>query len=353
MEPKVCRVCGDSGGSGGFNYNAGNLSCKPCKIFFCRNYNKLKILKCSTKTDNCLIDYSNRRFCSRCRLLKCLKIGMKKAIDESSLNCLVKDNSNFDQLFLSRIISLSNNSTLNSAVLKQQKQMIITRMRRKRRTPQRLSIHEQQVLEQLQNALAAAFEDERQLPVVKRVSTAEEAFNQHCLYARRIVKFIKILVLRCAFNYSPHLQGYPMIEDESGARAVFLPLSKNLSKEGHQLKRQNRALYYGRNQVWLIHPQLENDEKIRDLLIAQALFQPLSGASSSADYQFNRYKSILYNYLQLKYHNRQRAQLKFCSLQNILKEFANLTKNSKLIFTSKFKNLENANEILKDLFNLM
>ena len=72
-----------------------------------------------------------------------------------------------------------------------------------------------------------------------------------------------------------------------------------------------------------------------------------------SSYQFNRYKSILYNYLQLKYHNRQRAQLKFCSLQNILKEFANLTKNSKLIFTTKFKNLENANEILKDLFNLM
>lgn len=229
---------------------------------------------------------------------------MKKAINESSTELpgesetqtttttsIIEDNSNFDQLFLSRIFSLSNNSTLNSAVLKQQKQMmIITRMRRKRRTPQRLSIHEQQVLEQLQNALSAAFEDERQLPVVKRVSTAEEAFNQHCLYARRIVKFIKsmppfrelkeeaeqftllkaffmkILVLRCAFNYSPHLQGYPMIEDESGARAVFLPLSKNLSKEEDRLKRQNRALYYGRNQVWLIHPQLENDEKIRDLV---------------------------------------------------------------------------------------
>lgn len=227
---------------------------------------------------------------------------MKKAIDESAelpenetqpttTTSIIEDNSNFDQLFLSRIFSLSNNSTLNSAVLQQkQKQMIITRMRRKRRTPQRLSVHEQQVLEQLQNALSAAFEDERQLPVVKRLSTAEEAFNQHCLYARRIVKFIKsmppfrelkeeaeqftilktffmkVLVLRCAFNYSPHLQGYPMIEDESGARAVFLPLSKNLSKEGHQLKRQNRALYYGRNQVWLIHPQLENDEKIRDLV---------------------------------------------------------------------------------------
>ncbi len=224
---------------------------------------------------------------------------MKKAIDESTelpdndlykatTTSIIEDNSNFDKLFLSRIFSLSGNNTLD-AVLKQQKQMIITRMRRKRRTPQRLSVHQQQVLEQLQNALAAAFEDERQLPVVKNVSSAEEAFNQHCLYAKRIVKFIKsmppfrelkeaeqftilkaffmkVLVLRCAFNYSPHLQGYPMIEDESGARAVFLPLSKNLSKEGHQLKRQNRALYYGRNQVWLIHPQLENDEKIRDLV---------------------------------------------------------------------------------------
>ncbi len=36
---KLCRVCGTK--ASGFNY--GGLSCEKCKIFFLRNYNKLKV----------------------------------------------------------------------------------------------------------------------------------------------------------------------------------------------------------------------------------------------------------------------------------------------------------------------
>ncbi|XP_053203607.1 nuclear hormone receptor HR96-like isoform X2 [Panonychus citri] len=70
---KICRVCSDR--AMGFNFNA--ITCESCKAFFRRNAFKSEKLRCPFNND-CIIDKSTRRFCQKCRLEKCLQVGMKK-----------------------------------------------------------------------------------------------------------------------------------------------------------------------------------------------------------------------------------------------------------------------------------
>uniref|UniRef100_A0A914ED95 Nuclear hormone receptor HR96 n=1 Tax=Acrobeloides nanus TaxID=290746 RepID=A0A914ED95_9BILA len=70
---KVCRVCGDKA----FSYNFNVITCESCKAFFRRNANKDKEIRCPFN-DQCDINIVSRRFCQRCRLQKCFRVGMKK-----------------------------------------------------------------------------------------------------------------------------------------------------------------------------------------------------------------------------------------------------------------------------------
>lgn len=72
-DKKQCSICGDK--ALGYNFDA--VSCESCKAFFRRNACKRKVPDCPF-TGSCKIDLNTRRFCSHCRLQKCLKVGMKK-----------------------------------------------------------------------------------------------------------------------------------------------------------------------------------------------------------------------------------------------------------------------------------
>ncbi|CAH1782767.1 unnamed protein product [Owenia fusiformis] len=78
----VCGICGDR--ALGYNFDA--VTCESCKAFFRRNAHKSKDLKCSFE-GCCKLDPHTRKFCSSCRLKKCLSIGMKKdwILDDSEL----------------------------------------------------------------------------------------------------------------------------------------------------------------------------------------------------------------------------------------------------------------------------
>jgi nuclear receptor subfamily 1 group I len=66
-------VCGDK--ALGYNFNA--VTCESCKAFFRRNALSNKEFTCPFN-ENCEITVVTRRFCQKCRLEKCFKIGMKK-----------------------------------------------------------------------------------------------------------------------------------------------------------------------------------------------------------------------------------------------------------------------------------
>lgn len=70
---KVCMVCGDK--ALGYNFNA--VTCESCKAFFRRNALSSKGFSCPFN-GTCEITVVTRRFCQRCRLQKCFKIGMRK-----------------------------------------------------------------------------------------------------------------------------------------------------------------------------------------------------------------------------------------------------------------------------------
>lgn len=70
--PKTCAVCGDK--ALGYNFNA--VTCESCKAFFRRNALAKKQFTCPFN-QNCDITVVTRRFCQKCRLKKCLDIGMK------------------------------------------------------------------------------------------------------------------------------------------------------------------------------------------------------------------------------------------------------------------------------------
>ncbi|CAH2261800.1 jg14183 [Pararge aegeria aegeria] len=70
---KICLVCGDK--ALGYNFNA--ISCESCKAFFRRNALVNKEFKCPF-SNNCEITVLTRRFCQKCRLEKCLSVGMVK-----------------------------------------------------------------------------------------------------------------------------------------------------------------------------------------------------------------------------------------------------------------------------------
>jgi len=71
----VCGVCG-SPATDVQHYGA--TACYSCRAFFRRCIGTGKEYKtCSRKTDRCVVDAVNRTNCKKCRLQKCLKVGMK------------------------------------------------------------------------------------------------------------------------------------------------------------------------------------------------------------------------------------------------------------------------------------
>lgn len=70
---KSFQVCSDK--ALGHNFNA--VTCESCKAFFRRNAISNKKFTCPF-SNACEITIITRRFCQKCRLEKCFKIGMKK-----------------------------------------------------------------------------------------------------------------------------------------------------------------------------------------------------------------------------------------------------------------------------------
>ncbi|XP_017471060.1 PREDICTED: nuclear hormone receptor HR96 isoform X1 [Rhagoletis zephyria] len=83
--PKSCAVCGDK--ALGYNFNA--VTCESCKAFFRRNALAKKQFTCPF-SQNCEITVVTRRFCQRCRLKKCIDIGMKSENIMSEEDKLIK-----------------------------------------------------------------------------------------------------------------------------------------------------------------------------------------------------------------------------------------------------------------------
>ena len=71
-----CEVCYDT-----IAPPKGIAACMACRKFFRRNYEKLSELPCTTGLERCNLEpqtaeYCRRNCCPKCRMTKCLEIGM-------------------------------------------------------------------------------------------------------------------------------------------------------------------------------------------------------------------------------------------------------------------------------------
>ncbi len=194
------------------------------------------------------------------------------------------DNQNSFDVSLHEILALSSSDKeTNVAISKSNVE------RKRQKLALCMTTHEQQVVTELQAALAASFEDETKLELVGSVTEVKTAFNLTSLYARRIIKFcksmppfkilkeadqftilksfyLKILMIRIAFIWDAEKQGYPVIEDESGRRALFMS-----SSLGQKMKCQD-IVEYNIRQTNRMHAALESDLVIRDLVRTNSAF---------------------------------------------------------------------------------
>ncbi|CRL05937.1 CLUMA_CG019099, isoform A [Clunio marinus] len=104
---KTCMVCSDK--ALGHNFNA--ITCESCKAFFRRNAISNKKFSCPF-SNACEITTITRRFCQKCRLEKCFKVGMKKEFimsdkDKELKRLKIEQNRNKRKLKLSSEMSSS------------------------------------------------------------------------------------------------------------------------------------------------------------------------------------------------------------------------------------------------------
>ncbi|XP_046438501.1 nuclear hormone receptor HR96-like isoform X2 [Daphnia pulex] len=112
MSGKVCGVCGDKA----LGCNFGATTCESCKAFFRRNALKGKEFRCPFE-NNCKIDAVTRRFCQKCRLKKCLDIGMKKEFIMSEEERTVKRRKIEENRMKKTKPGRTNNTKINSKQL--------------------------------------------------------------------------------------------------------------------------------------------------------------------------------------------------------------------------------------------
>eukprot|EP00092_Neocalanus_flemingeri_P009419 GFUD01010133.1.p1 GENE.GFUD01010133.1~~GFUD01010133.1.p1 ORF type:complete len:492 (+),score=107.38 GFUD01010133.1:80-1555(+) len=74
----LCHMCGVCGAPAADVQHYGSTVCYSCRAFFRRSVGCGKEYgKCARDTDSCVVDQVNRTNCKKCRLQKCVEIGMK------------------------------------------------------------------------------------------------------------------------------------------------------------------------------------------------------------------------------------------------------------------------------------
>ncbi|CAF1378910.1 unnamed protein product [Adineta steineri] len=97
--PLMCVVCDDS--AHGYNFDA--ISCDSCKTFFRRNaLRPVQKLKCRRNDAHCDVGFNIKKRCRKCRLEKCIEIGMRKewilTDNEEQKSAKVEENRRFKQI---------------------------------------------------------------------------------------------------------------------------------------------------------------------------------------------------------------------------------------------------------------
>lgn len=320
---KKCRVCGDK--ALGFNFNG--LSCESCKIFFRRNALRYESFKCSKGM--CVIDQSTRKCCPRCRLEKCFQIGMKKELirnKRSSTDSLTSSHSPFSD------DSGSANSPADPLA--------------------NFQPYHRDLITELMNA-KSIFNDEAQMKIVTHCKTIAEVFVHSAAYIRNIIKFCKSIESFKSLNQKDQL--VLLKEFFIDHQAIHFSFVYNRESDGISMKMMNRdneavfiklSIFYQwskinvvsifRQFIQIMSYEMENDQHIRNLLIAIQLFKAQENISNPELIRYHHYvyRYLLKRYLYNKYDNNfEKAEKKFEIFMTCFEELITIKELSSKIYS--------------------
>jgi len=251
---ELCQVCGDK--ASGYHY--GILSCEGCKGFFRRAVIKKSTNKC--KNDgNCEMNPHMRRKCPKCRLDKCIKLGMndQKVLSEYDGRSKRQKKEKSDFVALSN--QLPSNRPVNGESIPS------------------LTSHQRNLVEMLQ-----ANEQRFQWPTqedVDKVTPWVDGNDSHRSKASRFAHFteLAILIVQLVVEFTKHLPGFLSVSQEDQIillkactiEVMLLRAAKQYDKKSKAINFLN-GKFYDKNSFYRAGMQIEFVDPIFDFCNSMA-----------------------------------------------------------------------------------
>ncbi|XP_054169168.1 nuclear hormone receptor HR96-like [Oppia nitens] len=333
---KQCVVCGDQ--ACGLNYTV--WTCISCKSFYRRNHLKLSTFTCNYG-NKCIVDILTRKYCKKCRLSKCLTVGMRTIYDRKEMFILLKnelkklDNNshivdkycennnittnetmNFDNQNLKHDFSYQNNFqkiTNNSLITPFIKPISIfnnNNLNEIENYKQKKSVKVNQI-KSIPQAMANNFEElmKKLIKMFKQLAYFKEMSKQD---QYSLVKYgsMEMCVIRQIIAYDMNSQ-YVNLTSETGITShIKFDLLNELFPQISQVYGQYLIAF---NSNW------DSDPIIMDLITTIALFNPNRSEVKHRDVVklLNQiYTHLLYRYLLVKCGSKSEAESKVANLMN-------------------------------------
>lgn len=372
VKVKKCRICNEP--ASGFNFG-GQLSCEACKLFFYRNASKIDKLKCYRKFKCEISTKQNRKHCCKCRLLKCQRVGMKLNVNSKTSDQLVKTTTvklnRIEKVFESILHDKICESLQidGSEASKNEKTLVENFKPCSRKRATNLSKYELDKIKSIQKGLSV-FDNENNLPVDREASGLMEGINIPTHYVKKIIQFCKsipefnclkandtlvilkqftcdLMFVRSTFMFDTTKNGFYYTEDEKSEKVIFIPWDKCYNFKNQDLVRSIKSIGH------LLKKQMEKDEVIRDLIIAQFLFKPRKNLSCNEFLKYHNtlYKILLQKYLEQKKRSINKAKYKFYSLNALLENIAQIKEKERFLMLNEIDS-QQIPHIMAEIYNL-
>jgi len=154
--------------------------------------------------------------------------------------------------------------------------------------------------------------------------------------------------VRCAFLYSVEKDGWTGVESEFDKKAVFV------SMEVLKTWTKTNIFSLFRNFVYCLHIEMENDDAIRDLILALLLFKPRESAhlKEFLHYHHMVYSYLLRRYLEHKYGNVEHASRKYSALDCLMGQLDSVAASMKIVYTG-VQEESHLTQVLAEIYNLV
>ncbi len=250
-----------------------------------------------------------------------------------------------------------------------------------------LSPTEASLIAEVDAAIAASFVEENRLPVTGSRTSSIDVLNMLSLYARQIVRFCKsiaafrllpkddqltilkpfyfeIMVIRISYHYDEQRHAFPLVNSELADSVFYVYMRQERMAtvrgggKGSTYKYKNGSIRGRRHQrrfVRALHEEMEGDLRVRNLLIALALFKSRdhfvgAGSREFVRYQYRLYTRLLRRHLEVRTGSAQLAEERFIALTSLNSDFAVM--RDKVLAYVKSVDINQVTDLVAEIFDM-